>query len=57
MQSNSHFEKNTNKKQSKHETEELDAKEKKRKHRVKTKRDLYDEVMDLYDPKDNPIQR
>lgn len=56
MQSNSHFEKNTNKKKSKHETEELDAKEKKRKQRVKTKRDLYDEVMDLYDPKDQPLR-
>ena len=44
MQSNSYFEKNTNKKRSKTETEEVDNKTKKRKNRVKSKRELADEL-------------
>lgn len=50
MYSNSHFEKNTNHKKSKNDPEDLDNKEKKRKLRPKSKRDLFEEVNDLYDP-------
>lgn len=47
MQSNSWFEKNSNKKQKFEEDKEVDSKTKKKQKRAKDKRELFNEVEDL----------